>query len=79
MCQQCLDVAVKHYPNLNEEEIGRLLMSATSFPHGTAESIEKQILELKENTDGSLDGAISYAEKELDKQMVRIRELNSSF
>ena len=79
MCQQCIDVVAKHYPNLDENEVGDLLMSATSFPSGTPEEIEKQLLELKENTDGSLDAAINYANERLLVQMDRIKEINSNY
>ena len=70
MCQKCVDAVQKYYPNLPEEDWSRLLWGATAFPMGDAEQIEEQLAELIENTDGSLESALAYA----DKQMLAAQE-----
>jgi len=65
MCQKCNDALDKYYPNLNEEERGDLLMSATAFPFGDAAYIENQLKELVENTDGTLHGALAFVDQEM--------------
>jgi hypothetical protein len=62
MYQQCVDLVKKYYPNLPEKDYGNLLMGATCFPMGGPEYIEPQLIELIENTDGSLEQALGYAD-----------------
>ena len=69
MCEKCVEAATRYFPNLSEHEIGELLMGATAFPFGDAEYIEKQLAELKEKTDGTLDGALTYAANQLHEDM----------
>lgn len=69
MCDQCALAVEWHYPDLTDEERGELLMSATCFPFGSPEQIEAQLVELKEKTDGTLLGALGFADMELDRQM----------
>lgn len=78
MCQRCVEAIQRHYPHLTEQEGGELLMGATCWPMGTPEMVEKQLIELKEKTDGTLVGALAYADKELmawGKRMERKEEL----
>ena len=74
MCEQCVLAVEWHYPNLTDEERGEVLMSATCFPFGSPELIEEQLVELKEKTDGTLRGALVFANAELDRQMREFRE-----
>lgn len=74
MCQKCIDAVKKHYPNLPKKDYGELLMSATAFPFGQPEYIEKQLKELKRKTDGTLDGAIAYTHQQLHRAMAKIRK-----
>lgn len=68
MCKKCIALVKKFYPDLPESDYGDLLMSATAFPFGGPEIIEEQLRELREKTDGSLWGAIAFANQELLKQ-----------
>lgn len=54
MCQECVDLVRKYYPELPDEKYGDFLMSATCFPFGKPADIEKQFIEYKEKTDGSV-------------------------
>ena len=72
MCQKCIDAVKKHYPDLPEKDWGDLLMSATAFPFGDPETIERQLAEAKANSDGTMEGAIAYANKQLDEAMKKI-------
>jgi len=78
MCEQCALAVEWHYPKLSDEERGELLMSATCFPFGSPETIEAQLVELKEKTDGTLHGAIVWAHQELDRQMTEFRESHNA-
>lgn len=66
MCKECADLAKKYYPDLPEEDLGELL-SATAFPFGDPAYLEKQLIELREKTDGTLHGAIVFAHEEMDR------------
>jgi len=67
MCQQCVDLVKKYYPKLNPTECGRLLMNATAFPFCPPDDLEKQLQELRENTDGTVDDALRYADGIFDE------------
>lgn len=69
MCQGCNDLMLKYYPHLSDADKGHLLMNCTCFPFGGPDLIEKQLIELKANTDGSLNEAMAYAESQMDKQL----------
>jgi len=73
MCEKCLLAVKKYYPDLPESDYGELLMSATAFPFGHGETIEKQLKEASEATDGSLNQAIGYAEYKMDKAYGRYK------
>ena len=73
MCQKCIDAAKRHYPDFSDEEVGALLMNATCFPFGSPELVERQIIEVRQNTDGSLQSAIDFAHEELDREMNKFR------
>jgi len=67
MSQQIYNLAKKYYPHLNDEDLGDLLMEATCFPFGTPEQVEAGLIELIENTDGTLEGALIFANEQMDK------------
>lgn len=64
MCERCLELARAYYPSLGDEGHVELLMGATCFPFGGPELIEPQLIELKNKTDGSLHGALCYADEQ---------------
>ena len=68
MCEQCLAAIKKYYPDLPESDYGELLISATAFPFGHGETVERQLKETSEATDGSLEQAIGYAEMKMDEE-----------
>lgn len=78
MCQQCYDAVTKHYPTLTDEERGELLMGATAFPFCSPEHLESQLVELKEKTDGTLNGALAFADMELDRQMTEFHKASNA-
>lgn len=78
MCQQCLEAVQRYYPHLNEEEQCELLMSATCFPFGDADMVERQLIELREKTNGTLGAALAFAEAELYRAMTEFHEKQSS-
>ena len=59
----------KYYPDLSESDWGELLMGATCFPFGSPEMVERQVIELKEKTNGTLGQALAYADTQLRKAM----------
>lgn len=69
MCAKCADSLDKYYPKLSIAEKNELLFAATCFPLGDHEDIERQLKELIQNTDGTLSGALDYANKLLEEGM----------
>jgi len=61
MCQQCLEACQRIYPDLPEDKYHDLLMGATAFPAGGPATIERQLQEARDATDGSLEQALGYA------------------
>ena len=47
MCEKCVEACKEYFPD-REDEWGDLLMSFTSFPLGTPESIREQLKHLAE-------------------------------
>jgi hypothetical protein len=68
MCEQCLAAIKKYYPDLPESDYGVLLMNATAYPFGCGKTVERQLKETSEATDGSLGQAIGYAERKMDEE-----------
>lgn len=62
------DLARKYYPDLTDRECSDLLMGGTCFPLGDADEVEKQLKELKDNTDGTLEAGLAWAEKQFMEQ-----------
>lgn len=69
MCKACANALMKYYPSLPSAEAGSFLMSTTAFPMGDAETIERQLKEMWENTDGTIAAAYAYAEDEFERSM----------
>ena len=70
MCAKCLSAVQRYYPELSEADQVELLWEATAFPFSSPEYIEKQLTELRQNTDGTLAGAIAYADAKLDRDIL---------
>jgi len=68
MCEQCSKLINKYYPSFSKQDKYELLIGATCFPFCGPETLEKQLIELKEKTDGSLDQALCFADMEMDRQ-----------
>jgi len=51
MCQQCVDVVNRHFPDLAWDDKVDILWEFTSFPFGDVEEVERQLIELKEKVD----------------------------
>ena len=73
MCEECKNLIDQYYPDLSNGDQYELLFGATCFPFGGPESIEPQLKELIENTDGSLQAALCYANNQLDESMKRYK------
>ena len=73
MCDKCYQLVCKYYPNLSDADRGEVLMGATAFPHCSPKYLEKQLKELIDNTDGSLDAALYYADFQLQKEFHKYR------
>jgi hypothetical protein len=69
MCQRCYDALQKHYPHLSDEDKINILWSATAYPMAEAETIERQIAEVRAATDGTLFAALAYADKQMQAAM----------
>lgn len=54
MCKKCLEAVKREYPALDTKESMELLWEVTCYPFGTPEQVEKQLSDLKKNTDVSL-------------------------
>ncbi len=66
MCQQCVDAVKKYWPDLPDDRYGDLLMSATSFPFGDADRVEREVREMAEQSGCDLGKAVAIADAELD-------------
>ncbi len=75
MCQQCINAVKEYLPLIADNDIGSLLISATCFPFGDAEMVERQVRELAEKTDGSLDACCAFADSVLDREMAKLRSV----
>ena len=64
-----MKVVKKYFPKIKRKHYGALLMNATAFPFGSPKLILAQLKELSEKTDGTLGGAMAFAEAELDAAM----------
>ena len=78
MCQKCADAVCKWYPEFSEEDQGELLWGATCFPFGEPEDVDRRLQELRTHTDGTLSGAMQYAEAQQDRAMAQMRELEGN-
>lgn len=67
MCQKCADAVKLHYPDLPDADYGDFLMSTTAFPFGCGDTVERQVREMREATDGSIAAAYKYAHDEFKK------------
>ncbi len=73
MCKQCSILMEKYYPDMPMDERHELLMGATAFPFGGPETVEKQLIQLKENNITTLGSAICFAEEQMDKEYYRYK------
>ena len=78
MCQKCSELVRTYYPKLSLEEYNELLIGATAFPFAGPNYIEGQLKELISNTDGSLGGALEYAERRMEEEMEKYKETEGS-
>jgi len=68
---QCYHQLVKnHYPHLEDDLVYDLLIETTCFPFGDYEAVEKNLIELIENTDGTLEGAMEFADNKMKQAWI---------
>ena len=46
MCQHCVDALQKNFPDLPEKDAVALLWEFTSFPFGSHEQVQQELVEL---------------------------------
>jgi hypothetical protein len=64
MCQQCVDIVKKYWPDLPEDDYSALLMNGTAWPLGGPETIEPQVKRLAEESGQHLGKALAMADAE---------------
>lgn len=70
MCRKCIKAVKKYFPKLKEsKDRAELLIGATCYPLGSAEDVTRQLRELVKNTDGTLQGALAYADAQMTRAM----------
>ena len=69
----CHSAAHTLFPGLSSEERHELLFGATCWPFGDCETVMKQMRDILKNTDGSLMGALAYADDITTKAMRDIK------
>jgi hypothetical protein len=74
MCEKCVEAVKRWYPELPENQWSGLLLGATCFPFGGPEQVEEQLKELREKTDGTLRGALKFADDEMCAEMDRYQD-----
>lgn len=69
---------MKHLPKVAQKDVRRLLLGATAFPFGEPEMIDKQCQELAQQTDGTLDACLQFADWQLTRDMAKYNQPESS-
>jgi hypothetical protein len=75
MCNECYNAVTYFYPYLSDEDKYNVLIGATCFPFGNPQQVANQLFDLVENTDGSVTGALAYADKLLSDEWKKVRPL----
>ena len=75
MCKECQDLIDKYYPQLTDDDKSEVLFSATCFPFCGPELLEDQLEVLKNETDGTLKGALLFASEQLKLTMKDMNKL----
>jgi len=78
MCHECQSLAERYYPDLSNEDRYEVLIGATAFPFASPRTLEVQLRQLRRRTDGSLDGALAYADRALFKTSEWLRTKGGS-
>lgn len=76
MCKLCCDAAMRHFPDCPKEFVGEFLLSATAFPSGCVDMVDRQLIEHKEAGCKTWEECCHRAERELDKQMTEYHNRN---
>uniref|UniRef100_A0A6H1ZXN4 Uncharacterized protein n=1 Tax=viral metagenome TaxID=1070528 RepID=A0A6H1ZXN4_9ZZZZ len=80
MCQHCVNIVKKHWPDLPEDDYGTLLINATAWPFGGPETIAGQVKRLAEVSGQNIGKALAIADEECWAEMedARVRDDNTS-
>lgn len=65
MCQLCIDACKRLYPTIDDAAVGDFLMMTTPFPFGTPEDTERALILIHAQTDGTVAGAMAFADEEM--------------
>lgn len=76
--KELVEVVVKYYPDISDEQMGNLLWEATCFPFGTLGMIEKNLQDHIRETDGTVQGAIDRSMEMLESAAADIRSKNEN-
>lgn len=69
MCKRCVDSVRKHFPDCPDEEMGDFLFTATAYPAGDHECVERQLAEHKAAGCTTWTQAMQRADEETERAM----------
>jgi hypothetical protein len=72
MCKQCVEMVEKYFPDCPEKEYGDFLFSATAFPFGDWQTVERHLKEAKDAGCKTYQDAINYANKQLEEDWAKV-------
>jgi hypothetical protein len=73
MCIKCVEAVTETFPEVPDAEVGNFLMSCTAFPCGDAETVLRQLRELRAKT-SNYKACYGIVEDEMEKAMKRYKE-----
>lgn len=73
MCAKCVDAVRRYFPDCPDAEMGEFLMSATSFPFGCGDDVERALKEHHDAGCRTTGEASARADEEMDKAMREYR------
>jgi hypothetical protein len=62
-----IDLVKKYFPSFSVDDCYEVLWTTTCYPFGNSKDIEKNLQELKENTDNTVEGMIKYTYNKIDE------------
>lgn len=75
MCERCLAVVQKYFPEIADDDVGDFLMSHTAFPAGSADLIERQVMELASRQDVPMEVQGMSNDDDLQKVVNKVKRI----